>query len=313
VLVITSAPKQPQATNEAVSPSRHGAAPGREVESLKEQVRALEVELAKAKARPATVTPDDAKTASRNPSPAPTTSVKRAPIPGPESPILVTLGDGELRVRCQIATLYIPANIPKAEFSEDVLIPYYRTEQCGYSNFMFLTYRDSAGGPYKKPIEGHFRVNGKPEKLSFRSTDEAVVSVTGYDDNAGLSVEALVPGTANIVVSLAGRSVAIPLKVVQIPIRAGDYRIEHATGQPSHTKEEVIKVLGLPDERQEIFVRWPESVFIAGHHYRPRAGAIWLVQLWKYKRYPGAVITFTGNTAAQYVHSDQVFEIAESP
>lgn len=227
-----------------------------------------------------------------------------------ESPIILKVGDGELRVRFQFTTLYIPANIPEGD---DILVRFSRTKQCGYSRFFFLTYQASAREQHKKPTEGFFRVKGKAEKLECRSTRQTVLRIERYDDDEGLCVEAVAPGKANIVVSLAGRSVEIPFKVVQIPVRTGDYRIEEHTGRPSHTREDVIRILGLPDHREETTVRWPESMFCAGQHFSPPAGSSWRVERWKYDKYPGAEIVFVGNSAAYYARSTQAFEIADPP
>jgi len=226
-----------------------------------------------------------------------------------ESPVTLKVGDGELRVRFQFTTLYIPANIPRGN---DVLVRYSRTKQCGYSRFFFVGYRQPEGKNYQKPTEGFFRVNGKAEKLKCQSSNPAVVRVVGVDDEEGLCVEALAPGKANIGVSLAGRSVVIPLKVVQIPVRAGDFHIEEYTGVKSHTRKDVIRILGLPDKRQESLVSWPEAVFYAGQHFGPPAGASWRIQRWTYEKYPGAEIIFVGNSETYYARSAQTFEVADT-
>ena len=229
---------------------------------------------------------------------------------GIESPVIVKVGDGELRVRFQFAILYIPSNIPEGD---DILVQYSRTQQCGYSRFLFVAYRPSVGEQYRKPIEGFFRVQGRTEKLECRSTDQAVLRILRYDDEEGLCMEALAPGAADVVISLGGRSVRIPLKVVQVPIRAGDFSIEQHTGGPSHTKEDIIKILGLPDGREETLVGWPDSGFYAGRFFSPRPGASWRIQRWRYNKYPGAEIIFVGGSAAYCARSSQTFDIAESP
>lgn len=297
-----------------------------EVQALRGEIKALKQSLTEANAELASLKAENAKLAARVPQePSPTSSqnavaesrqtddTKSSALhirPSIESPVILKVGDGELRVRFQFTTLYIPANIPKGD---DILVRGSRTEQCGYTRFFFVGYRPGLGGQHKKPTTGFFRVNGKAAKLECRSSNEAVLRVVGYDDEEGLCVEGLAPGKANIVVSLAGRSVEVPLKVVQIPVRTGDFRVEEHTGGRSHTREDVIKILGLPDDQKETFVRWPDFAFHAGHFFSPRAGTSWTIRHWKYDKYPGAEIIFVGDSSAYYARSGQTLETAEQP
>ncbi|MBN1918814.1 MAG: SH3 domain-containing protein [Verrucomicrobia bacterium] len=227
-----------------------------------------------------------------------------------ESPVALRVGKGELRVRFQFLRLYIPVDIPRGN---DALISYYRKTLCGYSGFLFVGYRESPQEPYKKPTEGFFRVNGRAEMLRCASSNGSVVHVLGLDDDDGVRVEALAPGRANLLLSLAGQTVMVPLEVVQIPIRTGDFMIGEQTGRAAHTKQDVIKILGLPDERQETLVQWPDSAFFVGQFFSPPAGATWRVQRWRYRRYPGAEIVFVGNSAAYYARSAQALDVADTP
>lgn len=226
------------------------------------------------------------------------------------SPVIVKVGKGQLRVRFQFTTLYIPTNIPKGD---DILVRCSRARQCGYSQFFFVGYRQLDAKKYKKPTEGFVRVDGKAVKLECRSSDKGVVRIIRLDDDDGLCLEALTPGKVNILVSLAGHSLAIPVRVVQIPVRTGDYHIEKQTKGKSHTRKDVIKILGLPDKREELLIGWPKSVFYAGQHFSPPAGGWWQIQRWKYVKYPGAEIIFVGNSSAYYARSAQTFEVADAP
>jgi hypothetical protein len=206
----------------------------------------------------------------------------RPDIESIESPVIMKVGDGELRVRFQFTTLYIPAS-PRME------------ARLGYSSFFFVTYQEAGGTGYKKPTEGYFRVNGKAEKLTVRSSNEKVVSVRSYGDDYGLTMDAVGPGTANITVSLAGRSVNIPMKVVEIPIKGG------GLSKDAHTKNEVIKILGLPDKREERFMSWPDSGEVDGIYYSTHSDVYGVsIEHWKYDKYPGLVISF------QYEYVEEV-------
>lgn len=225
-----------------------------------------------------------------------------------ESPVILKVGDGELRVRFQFTTLYIPASPHEGRL--------------GYSSFFFVTYQESGGTGYKKPIDGYFRVNGKAEKLTVRSSNEKVLAGHGqlptarellagkkwplsrdlnYGDNYGLSLDAVGPGTATVVVSLAGRSVSITMNVVELPINGGGI---HAT-----TKDEVIKILGLPDKREERYMSWPYSGWVDGIYYSdPKVRGV-SIEHWKYDKYPGLVISFQYKYVEE-VRTVQKFETA---
>ncbi len=240
-----------------------------------------------------------------------------------ESPVTLKVGNGELRVRFQFTTLYVPAGPPMKG-------------RLGYSGFFFVTYQEAGGTVHKKPVAGHFRVNGNPEKLTVRSSNKKVLAGYGrlptaqellagkkllpspplsrdlnYTDDYGLTLTAVRPGTANIVVSLANRSVSIPIKVTEVPINGGGVLTRTRTGKPAHTKDEVIKILGLPDKREERYLAWPKSAWVDGIFYSasdPRYGVS--VEHWKYRKYPGMVISFQGEHVNQ-VRTVQKFETAD--
>jgi hypothetical protein len=226
-----------------------------------------------------------------------------------KSPVLVTIGDGSLRVRFQFTTLYIPANIPKGE---DILVEFSRTEQCGYSRFLFVAFQPSAKDEFQKPIRGFFKVNGTAEKLAFKSSDEKVVRILSYDDDEGLRVEALAGGSADIIITLGIHTVKIPIRVVQIPVNTGDWLGKDNAGKPSHTQDDIIKILGLPDNREETHVSWPNSAGVVGQHFSPVAGRHLRIVRWTYRKYPGAEIIFVNDTNALYARSAQQFDYAEA-
>ena len=213
-----------------------------------------------------------------------------------ESPVTLKVGDGELRVQFQLTTLYIPGNPHETRL--------------GYEGFFFVTYQTSGGSVQNKPVEGYFRVNGKAEKLTVRSSDKKVLAGNRfrpweekpegkeqlsrdlrYSDDYGLNLVAVGPGVASITVTMAGQSVSIPMRVVQLPISG------LKLGRAAHTKDEVIEILGLPDERVERYLAWPDSATVDGIFYsaadHPRYGVS--IEHWKYDKYPGAVVAFRGD------------------
>lgn len=138
--------------------------------------------------------------------------------------------------------------------------------------FLSCQYREGdADGQYD--TEGFFNVSGKPEKIDFSSDDPAVLRC---HSSFVIPVEA---GTANAVVSLAGRSVRIPFRVVRLPVSIGD------------SPETVINTVGLPDFKRRISVRWPESEQVDNVLYSPSVDDGFATgEHWEYKRFPGAVL-----------------------
>lgn len=49
--------------------------------------------------------------------------------------------------------------------------------------------------------------------------------------------------------------------------------------------------LGLPDDKRKVFVSWPDSKEIDGIFYKPRAGGAAMGEHWRYKDYPGLVVS----------------------
>jgi hypothetical protein len=182
------------------------------------------------------------------------------------------VGSGELLVAWKFSTVYVAAN------ASDIM-----SNHPSYGVFFFTAYREPAG-EFTEPAAGFFRVDGKPQRVGFHSEDEKVVHV--YEDgSAGFPGG----GKTNVVVSLAGESVKVPVTVVQLPVNSGRY----LTGSPA---EDVIRLMGLPDEKQKHYVSWPDSEIIDGIYYGssdPRWGIA--TEHWKYRKYPGAVIAIVAN------------------
>jgi hypothetical protein len=84
------------------------------------------------------------------------------------------------------------------------------------------------------------------------------------------------------------------VKIVELPIKTFPF------GTPSG---EVIKALGLPDDKSKVFVSWPDSKRIDGIFYNPRAGGAAMAEHWRYKDYPGLVVSIMNGT---------VYEIASN-
>lgn len=184
-------------------------------------------------------------------------------LEGIKSPVTrLKVGNGTLNVDCTFSTLYVPMTS-----SSRIRIPY----------FYFVHATFTVRGKTSKPTEGYFRVQEKAERLTCKSSDERVFSTSAFSEAA--DVTAKLPGRANVIVSLAGKSVEIPLKVVQLPVT-------EAT-----PVSELIEELGLPDSKIRHFIKWPRTDKIDHIRYTPTARqSIIAVEHWRYKQFPGAVL-----------------------
>lgn len=119
---------------------------------------------------------------------------------------------------------------------------------------------------------------GKTLILRFSSSDEYFAPI---DETGDIIFKR--PGNLIITVSIADKSVQIPIRVKLIPLHQ------------SMNHEEVISSLGLPDVRHEGFVPWLDSVWIDGILYYP--SSIYDVygesfDHWLYKKFPKAILRF---------------------
>ena len=113
------------------------------------------------------------------------------------------------------------------------------------------------------------------------------------------------PGQTNVRFTLAGKTVSIPITVVQLPFRSAGgldsgvrRRLRPNADRPRGPSpaDDVVRLIGLPDEKEKHFISWPESATIDGIYYGssdPR----WSISTehWKFNKYPGAVIAIVAN------------------
>lgn len=198
------------------------------------------------------------------------------------------VGDGELLVGWKHSTVYISAN------AADLLI-----YEPSYGSFFVTAFRE-ASGQFAEPAAWSFRVNGRPEKVAFHCDDENIVRV--HNDGSARFKN---PGRTNVRVTLAGNAVAVPITVIQLPFRSGQWEFVDRSGQwefvvaslvGSTPAADVIRVIGFPDEKKKHYISWPDSEIIDRIYYGssdPR----WSIatEHWKFNKYPGAVIAIVAN------------------
>jgi len=135
-------------------------------------------------------------------------------------------------------------------------------------------------GVTTEPTENLIMVKGEPKKITISSSDEKVFKAVGHTLNL------TGPGTANVIVECDGNKCEIPFTVHELPLVSGA------------SAEDVIKALGLPDQKEAVFVEWPDTQFRDGIFYSPEAGTGGSISAehWRYKKLPGAVIAMRGSS-----------------
>lgn len=98
------------------------------------------------------------------------------------------------------------------------------------------------------------------------------------DSSLGEQYTFFKPGDVTLTVTVGNESKTLNVKIVEVPIKTFPF------GTPSG---EVIKALGLPDDKRKVFVSWPNSKEIDGIFYKPRAGGAAMAEHWRYKDYLG--------------------------
>ena len=163
-------------------------------------------------------------------------------------------GTGEVRVWVPITTVYL---------LETGIDPY---QDRPYFNVM-VWYKE--GNTIQTPLEGFLNVGGNTVKVIVTSDDQELLDIRGLSDVVPAAggeggsdpvVLAKAPGQGSIRISIGDHSASIPIRVVQLPVKAG------------MKMEQVIQVIGLPSKRAN------EPILASA--------------CWEYAKYPGAVLCF---------------------
>lgn len=142
----------------------------------------------------------------------------------------------------------------------------------------------------QQSTEGFFNLNGRAARLNITSSDptrlridligeEAYLSKIPVTSQLGEQYTFLKEGEVVIVVTVGPYSRYRLVKIVEIPF---------PTDEPS---SEVVKVMGLPDSKKTFFVSWPDLEEIDGIIYDPGPGGAASGEHWRYRRFPGLVIS----------------------
>ncbi len=116
-------------------------------------------------------------------------------------------------------------------------------------------------------------IDGKTFEIFYSSSDPEKLTI--QQDG---TFEVLSPGDVRLSIEVGEAIDHIPIHIVSIPI------------EPEADLEQVIGILGVPNKRSKVSIRWPDSRFVDGVFYYPSVGRNVSMEHWFYERYPGAII-----------------------
>ena len=169
--------------------------------------------------------------------------------------VAAKVGNGRLTVKCRFDVLWMAAS----------------GSRCASRIQFSTTYR--TGSETTFDTNGFFNVSGEAQEIESRSADPAIASGEG----CFYGPQSL--GKTDIVFTLAGQSLRIPVIVAEVPVKIG------------MSAKEVIQEIGLPDDKLTVMPVWPETKCVHNVWYHTRIGGPDdSGEHWKYERYPGAVL-----------------------
>lgn len=202
---------------------------------------------------------------------------------GLETGVIKRIGDTDVVLGCYFSTVYVSKNVRDYLFSNEQ----------SFGVFFPVGYR-TANGEFADPVSGFVPVNGNPQKFQYTSSNTAIVKP--YEDGGAVFLGA---GKVTITLHVAGDSIPVDLTVVELPVITSNdpealslVRKKHAT-----TAEEALQLLGFPDEKTEH--RIGTAQHIDGIYYDPKPNTGIHAEHWKYKKYPGAVISVATDNATK--------------
>lgn len=198
---------------------------------------------------------------------------------GLESGTIKRIADVDVVLGFKSSVVYLPMN------ASDGL----ESNKPSLGLFFPVGYRKS-GELFADHTGGFIPINGKAEKISYRSSNDLIARV--HDDgSAGFHKG----GNVDITMSLAGESISVPLRVIEVPVKA--------SRQPKNATNvgDVVGKLGFPDRKSKHYISWPKSELIDGIFYSPSVRGGIATEHWEYDAYPAAVIAIVGNSTSGWV------------
>jgi hypothetical protein len=135
------------------------------------------------------------------------------------------------------------------------------------------------GSAYQKPSGHFYSIAGKPAEIKVTSSNDEIAI---DDDSFGYNFEFKQVGDSGFDVMIDGRLVHFPLKIVKSPVGEGA------------SADDVIKDVGLPSQKEQHSVSWPDSGLWDNILYDPGPEAPALPEHWRFDRYPNLVVAVEG-------------------
>ena len=184
------------------------------------------------------------------------------------APRQALVGEGWLTVQYESCVLYLLDNKDGT---------YYR----GGSE-LHLSIHHEVNGQQVFDKDGWFQVFGKPHKLQISSNNPDVLAIDPITQKLNFVPTTLYPkrpGYAVVTVSLAAKSIKIPIWVVPLTVAFNE------------SSDAVIQRLGMPDDTLSAFALWPNTESVHNLVYYDNADhSDNSATHWKYDRFPGAVL-----------------------
>jgi len=170
------------------------------------------------------------------------------------------VGDRKLIIKYDYNTLYVDKN-----------------NNAGESSLFFYIYL-LKDGKRISDTESFFKINGISQRITSRSDNKLVINKKSTFTYVPVS-----SGDANIIFSLAGKKITIPIKVEKLPVAINE------------SADHVIKKLGIPERKSKIIISWPNSERVHGVMYSDRLDynfCSYTAEHWGwFNKYPGAFVS----------------------
>ncbi|MDB4545304.1 hypothetical protein N9009_01960, partial [bacterium] len=175
------------------------------------------------------------------------------------------IGDAEVILGFNTSLVYVPESIPELISASSGI-----DDGLDFK----LGYRDS-NGAFQDAVGNHIKLGDKTVHVPFQSSNKDVAEV--YEDGScGLRGM----GSCWVGVKIPDQEpLAITVETKQVPVT-----LDFSFDGSGSTAKSVVKTLGLPDERDE--------------NYKEGSG---FVERWKYEKYPGLVLTFSGDSLREII------------
>ena len=159
-----------------------------------------------------------------------------------------------------------------------------------------LSRYDKDGGDYgvlglatkfngENPIKNKYvKIGEETNTITFSSSNEKIIKfrpATEFSNQGFFTIYD--EGQVSVFVKLDTATVEITLNIVKVPLK------------DSFLEDEIIDALGLPDYKNNDFIKWPNSKIVDGLFYSTTdrvTGSVYGVSVnhWAYKKYPGLII-----------------------